>query len=352
MTESPPAADARLYPLLVAAAEYDACTLTVRMLGERGELAVPTPQIADLLAKCDGSRPIGELLEPFDEPARSVLLSTMLTLCDKGWLIDARAGYKVLQRTSRNPGPLPPTHAERDVVRWPRYQADGDRIALDARGDACAGRVPQRRGSADFTDLPRAPRTCADNAWATVRAALAVPARGAPATASAGGLRPVVTHVITQSERNARAGWYDEQHDAAVRLTELPTAALEAALPPQPEVRRALAAGAALIVLSVDVRRTCAKYGSRGYRFALIEVGSAWQMIDLEAASRNVPVRAIGGFFDERIGELLALPDWLLPQLCVLVGATHLDATELDATDPGATDLGATELDATEVGAQ
>ena len=64
---------------------------------------------------------------------------------------------------------------------------------------------------------------------------------------------------------------------------------------------------AALFVVSATFWRTRFKYGLRGYRFALIEVGHIAQNLLLAATAFGRAAVPLGGLFDRRMDELLGL---------------------------------------------
>ena len=66
----------------------------------------------------------------------------------------------------------------------------------------------------------------------------------------------------------------------------------------------AQAAGA--ILLSVNFDRTVAKYGNRGYRYCLLEVGHIAQNFCLVAASLDLAVLCHGAFYDDFANALSA----------------------------------------------
>lgn len=65
-------------------------------------------------------------------------------------------------------------------------------------------------------------------------------------------------------------------------------------------------AGAVIFVVA-DVLRACAKYGERGYRYALLEAGHVGQNICLAATALAVPHIPIGGFDDDVVNSALGL---------------------------------------------
>jgi SagB-type dehydrogenase family enzyme len=63
----------------------------------------------------------------------------------------------------------------------------------------------------------------------------------------------------------------------------------------------------ALIAVTAVFWRSRFKYGLRGYRFALLEAGHVAQNTVLAAAALAVPALPLGGFYDRRLDELLAV---------------------------------------------
>jgi SagB-type dehydrogenase family enzyme len=114
--------------------------------------------------------------------------------------------------------------------------------------------------------------------------------------------------------------WYEPFSGDFFRIGDQPLDEVATAFSPDPLVQRLLRTGAGLVFLCCDTTRTCAKYGNRGYRFALMEAGAVWQNIDLVANSLDIPLRAFGGFVDEQCSELLALPEHVHPVLAVFLG--------------------------------
>ncbi|GJL78058.1 MAG: nitroreductase [Nitrospinaceae bacterium] len=62
-----------------------------------------------------------------------------------------------------------------------------------------------------------------------------------------------------------------------------------------------------VILISAVFQRTKRKYGERGYRYVLIDVGHMAQNICLSCTALNLPVLTTCGFFDDEANELLHL---------------------------------------------
>lgn len=64
----------------------------------------------------------------------------------------------------------------------------------------------------------------------------------------------------------------------------------------------------ACIVITATYERTTRRYGERGVRYVLIEVGHAGQNIYLQATALGLATVAIGAFYDERVREIIGAP--------------------------------------------
>lgn len=96
------------------------------------------------------------------------------------------------------------------------------------------------------------------------------------------------------------------------------------------DVRRALAAAAwdqtwiadaaAVLVIAAVEQRTTRKYGGRGVRYVHFEAGHAAQNVALEAAALGLGTVTVGAFDDDRVGELLVLPEGEAPLYIMPLG--------------------------------
>lgn len=78
------------------------------------------------------------------------------------------------------------------------------------------------------------------------------------------------------------------------------------------------------LVVSAHFGDAVAKYGNRGYRYALIEVGHVAQQVQRFCADNAIGVFEYGGFFDDAISTLLALKEQL-PVLILGIGIPGSD---------------------------
>ena len=125
------------------------------------------------------------------------------------------------------------------------------------------------------------------------------------AVPSAGALYPLEVYVAVQRVRSLHPGLYHYAPDrhilAELRQTDL-REELAAGI-----IESSLAGAPVIVIVAAAFWRSRVKYGLRGYRFALFEAGHVAQNIQLTAASLNACALPVGGFFDRRIDELLAL---------------------------------------------
>lgn len=123
---------------------------------------------------------------------------------------------------------------------------------------------------------------------------------------SAGGLYPLEVYVATLACAAVARGihHYDPVKHALATV---------APCPAQGELERLILAdnvwghAAAALVFTGVFARTQAKYGERGYRFALLEAGHAAQNVLLAAQSLGLAGAPIGGFCEDALGAALGL---------------------------------------------
>lgn len=144
---------------------------------------------------------------------------------------------------------------------------------------------------------------------------------------SAGNLQPLHLYAIHRrpnSDGFEIAG-YDDVRDRFEHVRSLSGDAIRRWFLPDPLVAEVLRAGGGIVAVCTDLRRVAEKYGPRGFRYALLEVGATMQNLYLLAAERSVGIRAFGGFFDRRVASDLDLPERSFVSLLILI---HPDGTE------------------------
>ena len=143
--------------------------------------------------------------------------------------------------------------------------------------------------------------------------------RGFRTAPSAGALYPLEVYVVSGDVDNLSAGIYKyepREHELSLiidgdKRSELADAALA-----QSWVEK----GALAIVFTAVYERTTVKYGERGIRYVHIEVGHAAQNLCLQATAMDLGVVTVGAFNDERVSELLNLPDNEKPLYIIPIG--------------------------------
>jgi SagB-type dehydrogenase family enzyme len=79
------------------------------------------------------------------------------------------------------------------------------------------------------------------------------------------------------------------------------------------------------LVITAEYSRICSKYGDRGIRYALMEVGHAGQNIFLQAEALGLKTGIVGAFDDVRVASVLGLPQKHEPLLIIPVGMFRPD---------------------------
>jgi SagB-type dehydrogenase family enzyme len=136
---------------------------------------------------------------------------------------------------------------------------------------------------------------------------------------SAGALYPLEMYLVTGNVKGLTAGIYryqPEKHQLNMLFNgdcrdELSVAALS---------QSSVAKGAMSIVFSAIYGRTTVKYGERGIRYVHIELGHAAQNLCLQAVAMGLGVVTVGAFDDERVAEILGMPDDETPLYIIPVG--------------------------------
>ena len=142
---------------------------------------------------------------------------------------------------------------------------------------------------------------------------------GGRTTPSAGALYPLELYVIVGDVKNLAAGLYKykpERHELVMVLEgDIRSRLADAALGQSPVKH-----GAVDIVLTSVNHRTTRKYGDRGIKYVLIEIGHAAQNICLQATAMELGSVMIGAFHDEEVSSLLKLPKEEAPLYIIPIG--------------------------------
>ena len=155
----------------------------------------------------------------------------------------------------------------------------------------------------------------------TVAAAATRTANESKPVASAGRLWPLSTWLLTSAgEGDYRVEWLDDEATAVAELGKVVADKLIACFIPTDWTQAAFSSGVAIIVFAADMTRISAKYGNRAALYVAIETGGVMQAAQLVADEIGALTRPVGGFFEKKLSEVLALPDELVPVLTMFVG--------------------------------
>lgn len=130
---------------------------------------------------------------------------------------------------------------------------------------------------------------------------------------SAGGLFPITVFVIDE----AGVSRYDAARHRLVQVVAgdirplLQTAAFDQAC---------VGSAPVCLALAVDVEQLAPKYGHRAERYCLLEAGHVAQNVLLQATALGLVAVPVGAFDDERVADLLSLPEGLEPVYLLPVG--------------------------------
>jgi len=181
-------------------------------------------------------------------------------------------------------------------------------------GAAVEKALSGRRTVRDFGTTPLTLEEAAQLLWATQGATTKSGLRTAP---SAGALYPLEVRLVAGTVSKLAPGAY-HYHPIEHALS------LVAEGDRRAEIARAalgqdwVATAPACIVISALVGRTSVKYGQRGHRYVLIEVGCAAENLSLQAVSLGLGAAVVGAFDDNAIKAILGItgpeePCCLLP---------------------------------------
>ena len=201
-----------------------------------------------------------------------------------------------------------PASVQETSIRLPEPRHDSD-VSIEQS-------LLQRRSTRSYTGDSITLQEVSQLLWA---AQGITDTRGFRTAPSAGALYPLELYVVAGDVDNLSAGIYKyepREHELSLiidgdKRSELADAALS----------QSWVEGAALaIVFAAVYERTTVKYGERGIRYVHIEVGHAAQNLCLQATAMDLGVVTVGAFNDERVNELLNLPDNEKPLYIIPIG--------------------------------
>ena len=127
--------------------------------------------------------------------------------------------------------------------------------------------------------------------------------RSAP---SAGALYPAEIYIAVRKVSGVEPGIYHynvPQHEIELMIPGDPTEQIHKVCCEQEYVRQA----SIVVLISAVLERTKLKYGERGYRYALLDIGHLGQNIYLSCTSLELAIMTTCGFFDDEANKLLRI---------------------------------------------
>lgn len=205
-------------------------------------------------------------------------------------------------RADRRPAVGTPTNTNRPSLDLPPPGTTGTVTLADA--------LSRRRSVREFTDRPLTLAQVGQLLWAAQGVTADWGGRTAP---SAGALYPLELYAALPDRL---LHYLPAGHRAEVWVDGDLRARLASAAPS----RAAVAAGAAVFVVTAVPGRTAAKYGSRADRYVTLEAGHATQNLLLQAIALDLGAVPIGAFDDEWVAGTVSLPAGAVPRYLVPVG--------------------------------
>jgi len=173
-----------------------------------------------------------------------------------------------------------------------------------------------RRSIRDYTGQPLTLQDVSRLLWAAQGITDPSGFRAAP---SAGATYPLEIYILVGDVEGVAGGIYrykPHQHELVKVLDgEQREALADAALNQQFITEAPLS-----IVITAIYERTTNRYGERGIRYVHMEAGHTAQNVYLQAVALNLGTVVVGAFNDDRVANILALPDNEVPLYIMPVG--------------------------------
>lgn len=179
--------------------------------------------------------------------------------------------------------------------------------------------IRDRRTTRDFREKALSVNHLSQLLWAAQ--GITDPSTGKRAAPSGGALYPLDIYMLVgeNSVESLEPGVYhysNKEHSVSMTLKgdrrrQISSASLS---------QMWMAKAPVLFVITAEYKRITGKYGERGIRYALIEVGHASQNLFLEAEALGLGAGIVGAFNDTDISKVAGLPSTHEPLLIVPVG--------------------------------
>jgi len=174
----------------------------------------------------------------------------------------------------------------------------------------------RRRSVRSFTNEPLTLQEISQLLWAAQGITDSLGRRTAP---SAGALYPLEIYLVAGNVKSLAPGVYKYQPEEH-RLVRVMDGDIRNGLADAALGQGSVRGGAIAFVITAVYQRTTVKYGDRGIRYVHIEVGHAAENLCLQATAMELGAVTIGAFEDERVAEVLKLPENEKPLYIIPVG--------------------------------
>lgn len=283
-----------------------------------------TEQLQQLLPLCDGHRTIAEIAES-SGCSEKLTAELIQTLSARGIIEDCTRAYRLFHKYSSNGGSFFHRLSNDEVLeimarqKWAPDIEGEESVKLEPTSLVLEGHIHKRRSS-----FPSVPAIKADfqAISSVVNAMCGIVREGRRSVPSAGALGGVSVHLILRNEcppLHSGIWWYDPEKRVFQPLRREVSGSKDLFMRAE-LTDQLLENGAAILFISADLDGASSKYANRGYRYALLETGAVMQNAYLAAAELGVPIRAVGGFFDESVQSFLGEPESVVPLLGLLLG--------------------------------
>jgi ribosomal protein S12 methylthiotransferase accessory factor len=294
------------------------------------EVAIEAPArlLAALASRCDGRTSFDQVVEALGgEWDRSELSRLLEALCRERVVCEASNLAVHWWRHVKNPRPTG-AMTEGAAVAVALAEEAFNRVRTPAAG-LCyreVGATPfiellgARGSTRNYADRPVLPAIVLRLLWAAYGAG---ERRTVP---SAGGIYPLqVDFINLRATGDLGTGVYRLHYLAGGRIALFRTserANLAVGAFCEPDM---LEFAQGIVAISGDLARSAAKYEARASLYLPLEAGHAAQNVLLAAAEARVGAVEVGGFLDDRLGDLLGYAGDLMPLTSIIFGALPTD---------------------------
>jgi len=233
----------------------------------------------------------------------------------KNWLVVVAMLFLALNFVTACGSPdnmqLPAADSSRITLPEPKYDSD---VSVEQA-------LLKRRSIREYTTEALTLEEVAQLLWAAQGITDTTGKRTSP---SAGALYPLEIYVVVGKVENVAAGVYKyrpHQHELVKVYEGEQRNALARAALDQQYVKE----GAIDIVITAVYSRTMRKYSDRGIRYVHMEAGHTAQNVYLQAVTMNMGTVTIGAFYDDKVKEVLNLPEDEEPLYIMPVGRKTTD---------------------------